>query len=188
MLFPAFPSYSKVPHDLAGSDYIIKDDVCVQLMGRVGCAVRVLDARVTPAGCSGADFAGMDVFCAYGWAVTPAYHAMKAGRLSGAFISDDSIVSKDKDAHERCAYLPSTLQLGEAAYKHTTHLHVVTGHKQNWQQYMPTPGEIYKLDLFFVRIVSGAQVLASGAYEFGTLKCPWVIPAAHVPKLEKFNA
>lgn len=51
---------------------------------------------------------------------------------------------------------------------------------------MPEPGELFDLDLFFVDIFQWPDPdekpnqLTSGSHEFGTLKCPFVIPAEFI--------
>ena len=193
-LLPSFPRYERISNADGHRRYLIADDVYVSPIRRVKCRVRVLSARETPVACTGADYCGLDVFVAHGLAVTPWYWRERmGGRFSGAFITDDSIVDKYADVHMREGYLPAALQMGDAAYRNCTHLHIVTAHMPGWQADMPQSHELRDLDMTFVDVFamppdSDTSVrLTSGSSEFGTLDCPFVIPTEHLGKLKSFE-
>lgn len=157
----------------------VADTIFIQPLRRVRCPVRVLAARETPDTCSGADYAGLDVFVAHGPAVTPLYHLMS--RLHGAHIGDDSLPGKP-GTHERAAFLSG---MEKADYKDTTHLHVVTAHLDTFKP--PKVGAVISIDICIVNIIQiidgNRNVLAQGSGVFGTLRCPWVIPTSDLQKL-----
>lgn len=192
MFFPSSPHYERIHNVDAHRRYLITDDVYVSPIRRVKCRVRVLAARATPQECSGAEYCGLDVFVAHGWAVTPWYWTERwGGRFSGAFISDERF-DKSKDTHMREAYLPAMLADGITVYRNCTHLHIVTAHAPGWERELPEPGDLFDIDMTFVEIhgvsLDGdtSERLACGSAEFGTLDCPFVIPTAHLGKLKSF--
>ncbi len=194
MFFTSKPKYSWVPDQYAGKLFKISEWVFIKLKRRVVCDVRVITSRITPDGCSGSNYAGLDVFVAHGLAVTPFYYWQKAGRFNGAFISDTrhDIFIDFNAAHEREAFLPACMSEGVSVYKNTTHLHLITAHINNWQNDMPHEGELFHLDLYFVdviQIIDGEESkLTNASSEFGTLKCPFVIHANHIKELEIYHA
>lgn len=194
-ILPSSPRYERIPNADAHRRFLITDDVYVSPTRRVKCRVRVISARKTPSACSGAQYCGLDVFVASGWAVTPWYwREWLCGRFSGAFISDDSIVVANRDnMHMREACLPAALHLGETAYRDCTHLHIVTSHSPGWEREMPCAGDIYELDMVFVDIYQvqpnsdTSDLLARGSILFGTMDCPFVIPTEHLGRLKSFE-
>jgi len=193
MFFPSSPHYERIHNADAHRRYLITDDVYVSPIRRVKCWVRVLVARATPSRCTGAEYCGLDVFVAHGMAATLLYWPERwGGRFSGAFITDDSIVDKHADVHQREAYLPAALRMGDAAYRNCTHLHIITAHAPGWQADMPEPHELYDLDMTFVDVFamppdSDSVRMTKGSAEFGTLDCPFVIPTAHLANLKSFE-
>lgn len=191
MFFPSSPRYSRIADADAHRRYLIADDVYISPIRRVKCRVRVVVARETPRRCSGAEYCGLDVFVAHGWSTTPWYWTERwGGRFSGAFITDGSIVDRHADVHMREAGLPAMLKMGMGVYRDTTHVHVITCHRDGvWQ--VPQPGKLCDLDMMFVDVFAmppGDDVrMTAGSAEFGTLDCPFVIPTAHLSKLKSFD-
>jgi hypothetical protein len=195
MFLPSSPVYSRAEPDHDHKLYRLSSNFLISLERRVRVRARVLTSRVTPPECSGHQYAELDVFIAHGLSVTPWYWAEKVGRFSGAVISDESLdcvknPSRSKKSHAREAFLPAYMTDGVEVYKNCTHLHVVTIHKDGWKSDMPATDELYDLDLYFIKVFEWPDedekpyVLASGSAELGTLKCPFVIPAAHIKTLE----
>ena len=196
MFLPSSPHYERIQNGDAHRGYLIADGVYVLPIRRVKCRVRVLASRITPAACTGAEYCGLDVFIAHGWAVTPWYwREWLGGRFSGAFITDDSIVDKHADVHMREGYLPAAITMGAAAYRDCTHMHIITGHApEGWQADMPQPHELHDLDMMFVDVFampSGSDDegvrMTKGSAELGTMDCPFAISTAHLSRLQSFE-
>lgn len=199
-LLPHSPSYISVSHPDFGvaSDYIrVSPDmpIYVQPVRRAQGRARILalsDAsrKHLRAGeifasreeVSGCEYASQDVFFGHGWLTNDLHYLNHPAKETADIYYDKQECGNDL----RCA----TWQGMSADNKSATHAHLITSHLQTGFQHYKTyqVGDVVPFDFYIVNVLwieEEITKLATGNDRFCTMKCPWVIPTAHLKIIEK---